>query len=337
MEELTATLYGVSKCRYHDENAATSFCDLGLVLDDLQAWLKGLASIGESCTYEPSQDDSFLRTFCLDIKPLEIERAVLVATWNELSSVEDGVQLISSGAAIGEAEVSTVAIDALSVPGYPAFFVLLPEKSLLLNLRFEQRLNGMSAFRRFVLGFMQESAKWCVWQQDNKLLGYAEDQEVVVGDFLPEFATSMGRRASNLDWFRQEVGNIRKIVHRKLIRPVIESHRTYLDMTFEFLGLKPNKRLRANIDFECDFKIRLNEDKLQKIIDEYERVGLDDGWTDVGFVMAKDGQKKHWLSGSICREKILKDIRRTESGTIDIDHLVEILNESLGDIIQRVN
>ncbi|MFC5441661.1 hypothetical protein [Rhodanobacter ginsenosidimutans] len=337
MEDITATLYGISVCRYHDEDAADSFCDLGLVLEDIQEWLGGLASIGESCTYEPSQDDSFLRTFCLDIKPLASDRAVLVVTWNELSSVEDGVQLISAGSAIGEAEVSTVAIDALSVPGYPAFFVLLPQENLLLNLRFEQRLNGMSAFKRFVLGFMQESAKWCVWQQNDKLLGYAEDQQSVTGNFLPEFATSMSRRASNLDWFRREVGNIRKVVHRKLIRPVIESHRTYLDMTFGFLGLEPNRRLRADIDFEYDFKIRLTEDKLQKIFDEYEQTALDDGWTDVGFILARDAQKKHWLSGSICREKISKDIRRTESGTIDIDHLVEILNESLGDIIQRVS
>jgi len=336
MEEVTATLYLVSECRYYDENANKSFCDLGLVLNDLVKWLEGLASIGESCTYEPTQDDSFLRAFCLDVRALDRHQAALIVTWNELSSVEEGVQLISSQAAIGEAEVSTVAIDALSLPGYPAFFVLFPETGALLNLRFEQRLNGMQAFKRFMLGFMQESSKWCVWANDDKLRGYAEDGANVEGDYLARFETMMSRRRSNLDWLRREVGNVRKIIHRKLIRPVVEEHRSFLDMSFSLLGLSPNKRLRADIDFEYDFKIKLNEERLNKIIEEFDKKGLEDGWTDVGFVMAKDSSKKHWLSGSICREKFGIELKRMQSGMVDIDHLVEMLNENLDDFLQRV-
>lgn len=337
MSELTATLYKVVSCCYRDENTNKSFGEFEPVVDNLLDWLSGLATVGESCTYEPKQDDSFLRTFCLDARRLKSLNAVLIVTWNEVSSAEEGVQLIAANAAIGEAQVSAAQIDAMSVPGYPAFFVLIPKSGQIINLRFAQRLNGSQAFKRYLLGFMQEGAKWCVWDSSGeKFLGYAADGRHPKGSYMPELETRLLRRSSNLDWLRQEVGNVRKIVHRKLIRPVVEEHRSFLDATFVMLGLKPNHRLKADIEFEYDFKIRLDAEKLERIIENFDNKDDYDGWTDVGFILARDSTKKHWLSGELCREKIAVDVRHSAPDMVDIDHLVEILNAHLEGYLRRI-
>lgn len=336
MAEVTATLYRAHICRYHDESSGKSFSSFAEVVPDLQRWLGQQATIGETSTYEPSEGDVFLRTFCLDIRPLSSLGAVLLITWNEVSGTEEGVQVIAANAAIGAAEVVTAEVDALSVPGYPSFFVLIPSQNFILNLRFAaNRLNGSRPFRRYILGFMQEGARWTVWQ-GAKLAGYAADGRRVNGSYLPQFETGLVRRRTNLDWLRANVGDVRKIVHRKLIRPVLEEHRDFLDRTFTLLGLKPNKRLRADIDFEYDFKIRLNEEKIDQIIAEFETRDVDDGWTDVGFIMARDSQRKHWLSGAICREKFDLSVKYATADMVDIGSLVEVLNGRLAEIVQRV-
>jgi hypothetical protein len=336
MAEVTATLYRALTCRYFDENADKSFGSFAEVVVDLMGWIVRQNTVGETCTYEPLEGDTFLRTFCLDVRQLAVLNAVLVVTWNEVSGTDEGVQVVAANSIIGAANVSTTEIDALSVPGYPSFFVLIPGDETILNLRFSaNRLNGSQPFQRYVLGFMQEGARWVVRKND-VFVGYSPDGSRAKKGYLPEFRTGLARRKTNLDWLRTNVGDVRKIVHRKLIKPVLEEHRDFLDRTFIMLGLKPNRRLKADIEFEYDFKIRLTEDKLEQIVEEFENRGAEDGWTDVGLIMARDSQKKHWLSGAMCREKLELPVRNASADMADIDSLVEVLNGRLEEIVRRV-
>lgn len=342
MAEVSVTAYKIADCRFFDEATGEEFGDAAAVMENLLQWIGKLATVGESCTYEPKPDDPFLRAYCFDARRIPGEQAYLLAMWNESDSKDDSIQLLSVDSAIGEADVSNVDIDPQASPGYPAYFVVMPERGLILNLRFEHRLNGSQPFRRYILGFMQESSDFCVWDEDDdtKLLGYCEDMAKWDADsaFLPLFRYQLVRRGGDTDWLRRQVTNIRKVIRRAIIYPKLPEHRPMYESAYGILGLTPNNRQSAGINFEYDFKVRLTPEKLEQIIAECAPGEVDDAWSDVGFVMAKQASKIHWLSGSYAREKSVLDVARTEGGMVDPEslanilgagHLQRLLNEAL--------
>lgn len=337
MEEVTITSYKVGVCGFYIEEARR-FGGVKATFRKFNRWVGGLGSIGESSTYQASEDDDILRAFCIDIRQLDCDDRWLLVTWNELEHVDEGVQVVEVASKIGDANISAVEVDAMNLPGYPAYFYIDAARGVVLNLRFEQRLNGSRQFQRFVLGFLTSCSPWCVWDEDDdeRLLGYAPIDGDVVDGAVPKFKTNLGRVAGRLDFVRENRENIRKVIRRANIDPKIEEHKSFLDLSYSILGMGPNNRLKAEIGFQYEFKMRFNEERLERVIARYEE-GRDDPWDDVGFVMARDAQKIHWLSGSVARDKVRIDVGRLENGMIDMDDLVEFLNADADGLVERLN
>ena len=274
---------------------------------------------------------TFSRAFCIDLRDLGAGR-YLLATWNELPSVEEGVQVLQVQSAIGAADISAVQVDALSLPGYPAFFCIDTRRQRVVNIRFDQRLNGSRQFQRFIGGFLTSASPWCIWNaaNDEDLLGYSNDDgappEIAEG-VVARFATSIVRVDAEENYIRSHVHDIRKLIRRATVSPVIESHKKFLDAAFELAGLPVNNRLRADINFQYQFKTRLTPEKLSAVIAAHES-DPSDTWDDVGFVFARESQKVHWLSGSIARTKQQLDIGRSEGGMIDVESLAGYIREN---------
>lgn len=337
MEEATVTSYSVAMCGFYAEEVRK----LGgskSVFRSFYDWAEGLASIGESSTYSVSEDDDILRAFCIDVHSLDQKDSWLLVTWNELEHTEEGVQVVEVASKIGEANISAVEVDAMNLPGYPAYFYIDAARGVILNFRFEHRLNGSRQFQRFILGFLTSCSPWCVWNEDDEsdLLGYAGKNLEIIDGVEPKFKTSLGRVAGRLDFIRENRENIRKVIRRASIDPKIEDHKSFLDLSFGILGMPPNNRLKAEIGFHYEFKMRFNEERLEQVIARYNE-GCDDPWDDVGFTMARDSQKIHWLSGSVARERVQMDVGRSENGMINMQDLVGYLNANANDLVEKLN
>ena len=161
MEEATLTLYKINLCGFYDQNEKRRFATLAETMRSLLQWTGTLDSIGESSTYDIDEDADILRAFCLDIRDLGGGR-YLLATWNELPTVEDGVQILQVESPIGAADISAVEVDTFSLPGYPAFFCIDTRRHRTINIKFDQRLNGSRQFQKFVSGFLTSASQWCV-------------------------------------------------------------------------------------------------------------------------------------------------------------------------------
>jgi len=332
MLDATVTLYTIGSCGFYSDEGRVFGGPKGTFLD-LKEWAKTLETIGESATYTPSEDDPTLRCFCIDIRKLDKQDCYLIATWNELARIEDGVQLLAVASHIGDAQVSSVKVDTMSLPGYPAYFFVDAGLKQAINFRFEQRLNGSSQFQRLVAGFLKSYSKWCSWDphDPDQLIGYSASKEDPVVDVEPLFSTKLFRRGYQVDFIKENVGNIRRVVKRASVNPTIEAHKTFLDSSFEILGLPINNRLTAEIPFQYQFKTKLTPAKFDSIVSSYE-TDPDHPWDDVGFVFARDSGKVHWLSGCIARQKWQIDVARTESGMVDVDELVDYINENVDKI-----
>lgn len=340
MEEATLTLYRVRMCGFYDDKPAHQFATLAETMRSLLQWTGTLGSIGESSTYAVDEDADILRAFCLDLRDLGGGR-YLLATWNELPTVEEGVQVLQVDSQIGAADISAIEVDALSLPGYPAFFAIDTRKQRVVSIRFEQRLNGSRQFQKFVDGYLASASPWCVWDADDeeKLVGYTDDDgddlEIAEG-VVSKFATTMVRVGGVDDQIRERCADIRKVIRRAVIEPRIELHKRFLDSAFEVAGLPVNNRLKAGMNFQYEFKTRLTPEKLEAVIAEHENNPAE-SWDDVGFVFARESQKVHWLSGSIARTKRQMDVRRSNSGAIDVESLSNDVREHFDAILGSFN
>lgn len=340
MEEATITLYKVGSCGFYDEEGNHLFASLAETMRHLATWVATLGSIGESSTYPADEDADVLRAFCLDAKDLGAGR-YLVATWNELASIEEGVQVLQMTSRIGAPDISAVEIDALALPGYPAFFCVDTRRKRVINIRFDQRLNGSRQFQRFISGYLSSVSPWCVWDADdeNSLLGYSNEDgknPKIVDGAVAEFSTNLARVVAEEGIIRDRYDEVRKIVRRTTISPVIEEQKSFLDLAFKFTGMPVNNRLRADIGFQYEFKMRLTLEKMNGIIEQYHE-NRDDVWDDVGFVFAKEAQKIHWLSGSIAREKLQMNVDRDENGMINVSVLADYMKENFDRILGLFN
>lgn len=331
MEEAVVTLYKVRLCGFYNDVDEHQFASLAETMRSLLGWTATLPSIGESSTYSVDEDADILRAFCLDLKDLGGGR-YLLATWNELPSVEDGVQMLQVTSQIGAANISAVELDPMSLPGYPAFFCIDTRSKRVVNIRFDQRLNGSRQFQRFMGGYLASMSPWCVWNADdeNELLGYSDDEgddPAITEGAVAKFATTLSRLESQDQYIRDHWDEVRKVIRRATIDPEVEAHKTFLDSALQLLGLPVNNRLRADINFQYEFKTRLTQEKLEAVITQHEQ-NVGDAWDDVGFVFAKESQKVHWLSGAIARDKKQFDVERSDNGMINVESLADYMRDN---------
>ncbi|WP_139369872.1 hypothetical protein [Xanthomonas axonopodis] len=229
-ETVTVSLYQITTCSYvSDKPGLINFGTSVEIFEDASNWVGGLASVGETTTFEPSEDESFLRTFCFDIRAIPGTDKTLIALWNESSNSEDELQTLEMTAAIGTADVSNLRIQPGSLPGYAAYFVVSPQDGRLINLRFENRLNGSKPFSRYVLGFLERESSYCHYDptNDGQLLGYAPEGNAPSTDHIPIFKYQLMRRPGSIDWLRQQCSNIRKIIRRTIVYPKIAEHKPF--------------------------------------------------------------------------------------------------------------
>lgn len=321
MEDVVVTEYDLVSTCYVPSNGP----EFGNAVDtfaDLVAWLRQLATIGETCTYDAVQDLSFLRTFLLDVR--DIAGGYLFVTWNEESGTEGAIRTIAAGSAIGHAVAEELPVDQFQVPGYPSYFVVLPAQNKMANIRFEQLRNGNTQFKHYVTSFMSKLSNVVAFDADGIIEGY---RDAATGTLYPNcevsFRTRVLRRDADLVNIRARHADVRRVIRRTYISPIVAEEKTVLNMLREKIGMAPNNRLKADIPIEYKLDLRTTPEQLDAMM----AAGMesDGDWSDMGFIFARETQQVVWLSGAMRREKLKLDVDRSADGMIDVSSLAEAI------------
>ncbi|WP_146152029.1 hypothetical protein [Ahniella affigens] len=299
-------------------------------------WVKGLKSVGESSTYSATEDDGFHRAFCVDAVRLKKHDAYLFFMWNELATQDKGVSVLPMGSPIGRAKIAPVKIDAMDMPGYPSYFCVVPASGHVVNFRYSDRLNGSPAFQRYVTGFLSGFSPMVVRDsaEQTLILGYGIGGTVNPKAAFPLFATGEVRNPANIELLRNRCADIRKVVAKVPIRPVIAGQKTFLDAAREFVFLPVNNRLKASIPFRYEFKTKLTLAQLNTIISGHLQDGDKHVATDIGFTFAKESQSVKWLSGGLARDEIDLNIQFDKHDRLDFPTLAKAIDGSLDSLIK---
>jgi hypothetical protein len=136
-EEFTITFYSIDRCGYYETGQEKcKFGEIRETLEGLRTWVfSNNMQIGGTCTYDLQEGQNTYHTYCYDLIKDHSGDSYLLATWNEIPSVDGNVASINGGSPVKDAEVSLTELPAGNIPGYASYFWFIPSLNSFATVR----------------------------------------------------------------------------------------------------------------------------------------------------------------------------------------------------------
>jgi len=328
-EEADITFYNIEKCGYYKYGKdSPEFGSVTDVFNELKGWAfaDGM-TLGETCTYEITESEDILRTFCFGIVKHAPTGDFLLTTWNETPSTEGNVASVEASKPVGQAEVSLTELPAGSIPGYATYFWVIPSHNVLATIRFQHRLNGHKNLVKYMNEFVAKWTKYVVVtddpEVDHKIIGYSKGQGEEVQPLHPLFRSSLKKKPGQLDFLRAQRVNIRKVIRKNKL-----SHKVQVDIALwqsllQKLGLHTVTDNSQDVKVKYEIPFSPSSEELEGMISGWDS-NHNSKWDDVGFELTGQ-QEVYWLSHSISKESVELDVRRDNAEVVNGDSIVTSL------------
>lgn len=132
-DKVLITIYDVKQCGYYKHGGKQpEFGSLSNLIAQLRTWSAGKL-LGDTKLIQPDGGDD-LPVYLFEID--EKDGCALVTTWNEIPATNDNkVASVAANDKVGKATMHLNDVKAGTIPGFPTFFWLLPNRDLLATLR----------------------------------------------------------------------------------------------------------------------------------------------------------------------------------------------------------
>ncbi|MFG0315735.1 MAG: hypothetical protein ACF8XB_00575 [Planctomycetota bacterium JB042] len=301
----TVALYDVQKCGYYKRKQSDpEFGSLGEVLTEISGWAQGL-SLQQTAVPGALAADGKPIWCCAVAGPSSTGDFVLTL-FNPTQSVRGRVASVSPSATVGAADIESTGVKDGTVPGFPSYYYVMPNKDLVAAVTFHGFPSEMRSFQSYLRNFMKFASQHAVPRTDDKgnlvknddgaveILGYqrSEDSDVVSAE--PRLNWKAKWTAALLDKIRAERGAIRKVVRRAELDTNAAEERKLVAEVFEFLHIGDGRRKLPNtVAVETFVGYTPSSIELERII---TRADLGTSWERIGFRFQDKPSKTHWLS-----------------------------------------
>lgn len=323
MAEFNARFYKVRKCGYYPYSASSDR-EIGgfpFLLEQLLAW-------SQNKTLERSRlpgSSEELPTYLLNIA--RHGSCWVIALWNEVPSSDSTVASVSRTSRVGQPQIHGNPIAAGSIPGFPTYFLCLPNHDLVATLKHEDRVTGLSGFKNYLSTFQEMGTSIADVEFDRDDLSRYEVRGYRLTDgqvksLHPRFELQLLRSGTQRAAILSKHAQIRKVIRVKEMDPTSRIDRTLYQRGLAWLGLT-NKPIAERFRVRQEFDVELSQEEVATVIDG---VGddLEREKNDVGFLVRGEASTI-WLSGSILGHQIRVDAVQ-EDGVFDAANLAELIN-----------
>lgn len=323
MPDFNARFYNVIKCGYYPF-AADSDPELGgfaWLLEQLLAW-------SQNRTLEQTRlpmPTNALPTYLLNIA--RRGHTWVIVLWNEVPSTDGTVASVSANSRVGRPRMHGNPIAAGSIPGFPTYFVCLPDEDLVVTLKSEDRVVGLTGFKNFLSAFQDvgTSIADVDFDEDDpsryEINGYRDEFEDVQ-NLHARFQLQLRRSGTQRAEILRQYQKIRKIVRVKEMDPTDQTDLALYQRGLIWIGLQGRPmqdKLKVKQEIEIDPTRAEVAAVIDSVMDELER-----GSNDVGFVLRGEANPI-WLSGSIPGHELRVDAV-PEDGVFDAGVLADSIN-----------
>lgn len=340
METGKLTYFNIFRCGYYQfGESQPAFGSLPGVLRDIQSWISG-KTLRQTKVFDPADDENVFPVYISDLAINHTTGDAVVVTWNQTPTTASGQVAAAAGEDIvGAVDVSLMDVPEGGIPGFPCFFLFIPEKSIVVTIRFEgQTHSGQPGLARYLNEFLSKFSSHVVLVETDDgatINGYAPTEDEKPQSVRPMYKTAQARVPGEIDWLRQNCTQIRKLVRKDHLTTGAPSHFTQLQTIWRWFGIAnpaPPQSGAIRFDFEIDCSV--TEDQFIELVDF--DAGEHDKNKDIGFRMVGESGVVHWLSHSLVKQELDINVQRTDAGLVPANVLLQMLSTQRATILSIV-
>jgi len=298
--------YDVSSCGYykHGDPAVPVFGSLQYMVNELIFFTKKKRLADTKMLADPNT----LKTYVAGVS--EDNGVYAIVLWNQVQGDGKSVSSLPADALVGEAKAEKSRVKRGYIPGFPTYFLVIPEKNAIGTLRVVDNVPGLDAFRRYCNLFLENSTRGVVTELqggDVVIEGYRETKKDVVQSLRPRFALQVKRDTSRAQYIRDNAEKVRKVVRVRTLDVAKNSGDfTAWQQFLKLVGLSSSHAGRSEMRVKNEVDVNNDEKAIIKLVDDNEHLVVAKE-NDFGFVFSGAGEP-HWLSSAICTTSVELDL-----------------------------
>lgn len=338
MEQVKLVYFTVNRCGYYlPGNDQLAFGGLVEALSEVKGWIKG-KTLRQTKAFEPNEKDALFPVYIADMEMDQASGNAVIVTWNETPSINGQVAAAAGDDPVGKVGVSLVDVPKDSIPGFPCYFLFIPSRNTVVNLRFEgQSHGGQPGMARYIYEFLgRYSSHVRLSQNDDgvEITAYIENAGDQPSGAFPYYRTRLTRVPGKVDWLKERYADIRKLVRKDDLAIGGNDAHKRMKTVWEWFGVEnPKSTMKKSINFHFELDCALSEDQFQTLVD-FE-AGEPELGKDIGFKL-KGSSEVHWLSSALVKQEFEINVTRTPEGTVSANDLLKALSNRLDVIVSEI-
>jgi hypothetical protein len=250
-------------------------------------------------------DQTVLQTYVAGIAASQGVYALVL--WNQINSDGRTVNSLPGDALVGQAKAEKSTVKKGNIPGYPTYFLVLPQHDAVGVVRIVDNVSGLDACKKYLGMFLEVSARAVVTAMEGKevvIKGYRQKKQDPVQPLMPRFALQVRRDETRAQYIRDNAAKVRKVIRLRTLD--VQQNPTDFAAWQSFLkwvGLTSNHAGRSEMRVKNEVDVNNDAPSIIKLVNDNEHLVVAQE-NDFGFVMSGEGGDTHWLSNAICSANI---------------------------------
>ncbi|MBV6786112.1 hypothetical protein KWH02_13105 [Xanthomonas campestris pv. uppalii] len=294
MSKFSTKFYRVTHCGYYRHGGHTAeIGDMEYFLSELSDWAATKSL--EDTRAEGSGDR--LTAYLFDIK--HYGGCWVVVLWNEVPADAGAVASVPANAPVGGATALANPVAANSIPGFPTYFLFIPDDDLVAPLVYGDSVLGLQQFKYYAYNFLENSTSAVNFEElddDVTILGYEDDDGEVHANLRPRFDIQLKRGGRQTEAIIQRATSIRSIIRVAEVNTIAPPDRARFQKFLDFFNLTAEPAAKK-VRIRQEIPVTVTQQQVREMI---ESLGDDiiPKRNDLAFKFERDS-KPYWLSGGI--------------------------------------
>ncbi|MBH1566170.1 hypothetical protein I5U58_02045 [Stenotrophomonas maltophilia] len=327
MSKFSLRFYRVAHCGYYKHGQPVpAIGDLDFFLEELREYAAGKNL--EDTRVEGGGDR--LPAYLFDIK--QHGSCWILTLWNEVPADEGAVASVPASSPVGAGTVLSNPVAANSIPGFPTYFLFIPEAELVAPVVYGDSVFGLPQFKQYAHQFLENSTSVVHFDEDGEeaeVLGYEDGDGEVREELRARFEIQLKRNGTQEAAIIKKAASIRSIIRVAEMKTVTQPERARFQRFLDFWGMTAAPAAKT-VRIRQQIPVSVTKDQVKAMIDDLSD-DLVPKRNDIAFKFEKEAQPV-WLSGSIASASYDLNVDKVD-GVFSAEDLAKAFSRKKGILI----
>lgn len=327
MSKFSLRFYRVAHCGYYKYGHSDP------AIGDLEFFLEELRDYADGKTLEDTRVEGGgdrLPAYLFDIK--QHGSCWILTLWNEVPAEEGGVASVPAGSPVGAGMVLSNPVAANSIPGFPTYFLFVPEAELMAPVVYGDSVFGLPQFKYYAHQFLENSTSVVHFDEEGdevEVLGYEDSDGEVRDDLRARFEIQLKRSGTQEAAIINKAASVRSIIRVAEMKTVSPPERARFQKFLDFWGMTAAPAAKT-VRIRQQIPVSVTKEQVRAMINDLSD-DLVPKRNDIAFKFEKEARPV-WLSGSIASASYDLNVEKVE-GVFPAEELAKAFSRRKGALI----